>query len=307
MTTNEQHLANSTEAAGATEATETVEATGAAGAAGAAETTLVLGGTGKTGRRVAAKLAALGRPVRIGSRSAAVPFDWADRATWAPALRDVDRVYISYQPDLAAPGGAEAVGAFAELAAEQGVEHLVLLSGRGEPEAQDAEARVRASGAHWTIVRASFFAQNFDEGEFLGPILGGELALPVGDVGEPFVDVEDIADVAVAALTEAGHAGHVYEVTGPRLLTFADAVAEIARASGRDITFVRVPLAAYSAVLAEHRVPAEVIELLSFLFGEVMDGRNAHLADGVRRALGRAPRDFSDYVNDAAERGVWKV
>lgn len=270
-------------------------------------TTLVLGGTGKTGRRIAEKLTALGRPVRIGSRSAPVPFDWEDRTTWAPALRDIDRVYISFQPDIAAPGGADTVGAFADLAVESGVRHLVLLSGRGEPEAQDAEARVRASGAQWTIVRASFFAQNFDEGEFLGPIMDGEVALPVGDVGEPFIDVDDIADVAVAALTEDGHTGQVYEVTGPRLLTFADAVAEIARASGREITFVQVPLEAYSAVLAEHGVPAEVIDLLSFLFGEVLDGRNAHVCDGVRRALGRAPRDFSDYARDAAARGVWKV
>ncbi|MFI6587591.1 NAD(P)H-binding protein [Embleya sp. NPDC050493] len=287
MTTNEQNPANTTGNTGTT--------------------TLVLGGTGKTGRRIAEKLTGLGRAVRLGSRSALVPFDWADRTTWAPALRGIDSVYVSFQPDIAAPGGADTVGAFADLAVESGVRHLVLLSGRGEPEAQDAEARVRASGAEWTIVRASFFAQNFDEGEFLGPILGGEVALPVGDVGEPFVDVDDIADVAVAALTEDGHFGQVYEVTGPRLLTFADAVAEIARASGRKITFVQVPLEAYSAVLADHGVPAEVIDLLAFLFGEVLDGRNAHVCDGVQRALGRAPRDFSDYARDAAARGVWKV
>ncbi|MYW05002.1 NAD(P)H-binding protein [Streptomyces sp. SID3343] len=269
--------------------------------------TLVLGGTGKTGRRVAERLTALGRSVRIGSRTAAVPFDWTDRATWQPALDGIDSVYISYQPDIAAPGGAEEVGAFAELAAAAGVRHLVLLSGRGEPEAQDAEARVRAAGTFWTVVRASFFAQNFDEGEFLGPVLSGEVALPVGAVGEPFIDVDDIADVAVAALTEDGHAGQVYEVTGPRLLTFADAIAEIARASGRDITFVQVPLEAYTAVLTEYGVPAEVIDLLAFLFGEVLDGRNAHVSDGVQRALGRAPRDFSDYANEAAARGIWKV
>ncbi|WP_331767087.1 NAD(P)H-binding protein [Embleya sp. NBC_00896] len=284
MTTNENNTANTTDA-----------------------TTLVLGGTGKTGRRVAERLAALGRSVRIGSRSAAVPFTWEDRSTWRPALEGVDSVYVSYQPDLAAPGGADAVGAFAEIAAAEGVRHLVLLSGRGEPEAQDAEARLRAAGTEWTIVRASFFAQNFDEGAFLDPILAGEVALPVGDVGEPFIDVDDIADVAVAALTEDGHTGQVYEVTGPRLLTFADAVAEIARAAGREIPFVQVPLDAYTTVLAEYQVPAEVIDLLAFLFSEVLDGRNAHLSDGVQRALGRAPRDFSDYAREAAARGVWKV
>jgi len=266
---------------------------------------LVLGATGKTGRRVVERLTALGRSVRPGSRSAAIPFDWTDRTTWEPALRGVSAVYIAYQPDLAVPGGADAVTRLAELAVAQGVDRLVLLSGRNEPEAQTAEAAIRAAGAEWTVVRASFFAQNFDEGDFLGPILSGEVALPVGDVGEPFVDADDIADVAVAALTEDGHAGRVYEVTGPRLLTFAEAVAEIARVSGREVAYVQVPLEAYTAVLAEHGVPAEMIDLLALLFGEVLDGRGAYVADGVRQALGRDPRDFTDYARDAA--ATWKA
>jgi len=272
-----------------------------------ADPILVLGATGKTGRRVAERLIAQGHAVRAGSRSAAIPFDWTDRGTWAAAVRGVRAVYISYQPDLAAPKGADTVGDFAELAVAAGVRRLVLLSGRGEPEAQAAEARVAAAGADWTVVRASFFAQNFDEGDFLGPLLDGELALPVGDIGEPFVHADDIADVAVAALTGDTHAGRVYEVTGPRLLSFAGAVAEIAAASGRDIAYAQVPLTAYTAVLAEHGVPADVIEVLTTLFGEVLDGRNAYVGDGVLRALGRAPRDFADYTRENAARGAWQV
>ncbi len=91
--------------------------------------------------------------------------------------------------------------------------------------------------AEWTILRSSFFSQNFSESFFLEPILGGEVALPAGDVPEPFVDAEDIADVAVAALTEDGHAGELYELTGPRLLTFAEAVGEISRATGRKVRY----------------------------------------------------------------------
>jgi uncharacterized protein YbjT (DUF2867 family) len=254
---------------------------------------------------VGERLEARGLPVRVGSRSGEPPFDWEDEATWAPALRDVGAVYVTYYPDLAAPGAANAVRSFAELAVESGVRRLVLLSGRGEEEARRAELAVQGVDAEWTIVRSSFFSQNFSESFFLEPILGGELALPVDGVAEPFVDAEDIADVAVAALTEDGHAGQLYELTGPRLLTFAEAVEEISLASGREIRYVPVSVEQFASALSRDRVPSEVVELLTYLFTEVLDGRNARLTDGVRRALGRKPRDFADYAREAAATGVW--
>jgi uncharacterized protein YbjT (DUF2867 family) len=269
------------------------------------KTTLVVGGTGKTGRRVVERLAARGLPTRVGSRSGEPPFDWEDRTSWAPALRDVESVYVTYYPDLAVPGAVAAVRLFADLAVEAGVRRLVLLSGRGEEEAQRAERAVQEVGAEWTIVRCSWFSQNFSENYLLEPILSGEVALPAGDVPEPFVDADDIADVAVAALTEGGHAGELYELTGPRLLTFADAVGEISRAAGREIRYVPLSVEQYASMLAEHDVPAEFVTLLTYLFSEVLDGRNAHLTDGVQRALGREPRDFADYARDAAAIGVW--
>jgi uncharacterized protein YbjT (DUF2867 family) len=259
--------------------------------------TLVLGATGKTGRRVVERLQERGVPVRAGSRSGAPPFDWDDAATWAPALRGVTAAYISYYPDLAVPGAAETVGAFARQAVEGGVRRLVLLSGRGEPEAQRAERAVQEAGAQeWTVVRCSWFSQNFSESFLLEPVLAGEVAFPAGDVREPFVDAEDVADVAVAALTDDGHAGRVYELTGPRLLTFAEAVAEIAQASGRTVRYVTISAADYDAELAGHGAPAEVRALMRHLVTEVLDGRNADLADGVQRALGRPARDFAEYA-----------
>ena len=271
--------------------------------------TLVLGGTGKTGRRVAERLAERGLLVRIGSRSAEPPFDWEKPDTWATALDGVSAAYVSYYPDLAIPGAPEAVRAFAELAARNGVRRLVLLSGRGEEEAQSAEQALREvgdeAGVEWTIVRCAWFMQNFDENYLLEPILAGEVALPSGNVPEPFVDAGDIADVAVAALTEDGHAGHLYELTGPRLLTMEQAVGEISRATGREIRFVPVTLEEYESVLAEADVPPEFLSFLTYLFGTVLDGHNASTTDGVRRALGREPKDFSDYARHAAATGVW--
>ena len=265
--------------------------------------TLVLGGTGKTGRRVVERLAARGIPVRVGSRSGEPRFDWDDRSTWPPALRGVGSAYVSHYLD-ALPGAAETVGAFTDLAVRSGVSRLVLLSGRGEPEAERVEQAVRDSGAELTILRSTWFAQNFEDG-WHELVLSGEIAFPAGDTPEPFVDVDDIADVAVAALTEDRHVGQVYELTGPRPLTFAEAVGEISRAVGREIRYVPVSIEEFAVAAAEQGAPREVIELLTYLFGEVLDGRNAHVADGVQRALGRQPKAFTDYARDAAASGVW--
>ena len=267
--------------------------------------TLVLGGTGKTGRRVVQRLTAQGEPVRIGSRSGGVPFDWENPATWAPALTGVNAAYMSYYPDLVAPGAAEAIGSFAEMAVNSGTRRLVMLSGRGEDEAVACEKALADSGADWTVLRCSWFDQNFSEGYLLEPVMSGHVFLPAGPAGEPFLDADDIADVAAAVLTQAGHTGQVYELTGPRLLTFADAVAEIAAATGRPIGYTAVPAADYAEALAAEGVPAEVIELLTYLFTTVLDGRNAQLGDGIRQVLGRPARDFADYARDAAGTGIW--
>lgn len=270
-------------------------------------TVLVLGGTGKTGRRVVERLRARGLPVRVGSRSGQPPFDWEDRSTWAPALHGVGSVYLTYYPDLAIPGAVEASASFAELAVASGVPRLVLLSGRGEPEAERAEHAVRATGAALTVLRSTWFMQNFSEDYMLGHVLSGEIRLPGGDVPTPFLDADDIADVAVAALTDDRHVGHLYELTGPRSLTFDDVAQEIGEATGRELRYVPVSLAQHAAEAAEHGVPAEVIELLTYLFSEVVDGRNADTTDGVRRALGREARDFRDYAREASASGVWNA
>jgi len=259
-------------------------------------TILVLGGTGKTGRRVADRLTSLGLPVRIGSRSAAPAFDWADRSTWAAALDGVSAVYVSYYPDLAMPGAYEDVRELTRLAVDAGVGRLVLLSGRGEPRAEASEHTVRDSGLAWTVVRCGWFMQNFSEGFLVDQVLDGVLAIPVPDVPEPFVDAGDIADVAVAALTQDGHAGRVYELTGPRLLTFAQAAEELSRATGRTITSVVVTPEEYEAAAVAAGLHPEEAAGLTALFTDVLDGRNAHLSDGVREALGRPARDFADYA-----------
>ena len=271
------------------------------------EPVLVLGGTGKTGRRIATRLKAMGVPIRIGSRSSLPSFDWHKEATWDACLNGVVAVYINYAPDLAMPGATDAIQALVDRAKMHKVRHLVLLSGRGEEEAQACERIVQDSGIAWTVVRASWFNQNFSEGAFVEMVQAGQITLPKVATPEPFVDVNDIADIVVAALTEPGHAGELYEVTGPRMMTIADVATELSQATGRDIRYEPVPHGAFLTGLAESGAPKDAVWMLDYLFSTVLDGRNAHLTDGVQRALGRPPRDFADYARELAATGVWRA
>ena len=262
--------------------------------------TLVLGGTGKTGRRVLDLLATRGVPTRSGFRRADPRFDWEDAATWPAALENVSAAYITFQPDLAVPGAPETVAAFCEQAVAAGVQRLVLLSGRGEPEAQACEKVVLGAGVAATVVRCSWFDQNFSEDFLLDAVLAGELVLPVGEVTEPFVDADDIAEVVAAVLTIEGHDGVVYELTGPELLSFGDVADRLTAAIDRPVTFTSVRAQDFAAGLRSDGVPEDAMGLYLYLFAEVLDGRNSTLGDGVQRVLGRAPRTFADFARNAS-------
>lgn len=268
-------------------------------------TTLVLGGTGRVGRRVTKRLIERGVDVRVGSRSGEPPFDWDEPSTWAGVFAGVTSAYLMYYPEVEWPGASDGIGAVARLAVEAGVERLVLLSARNQDEAVRCEDAVTCLPVEWTVVAPASFHQNFDEGVFLAPLRHGVLALPAGDNADPFVDADDIADVVVAALTEDGHVGQRYELTGPRLWTFAEGVAEIARATGRELRYEPITRDQFADAVAADGAPRELAATLATLISEFFDGRNSSLADGVERALNRKPRDFADWVAEIARTGVW--
>ncbi|MGK5532589.1 NAD(P)H-binding protein [Streptomyces sp. URMC 129] len=277
----------------------------------AAGDVLVLGATGKTGRRVVRRLRGAGRRARAASRSGETRFDWGDRATWPAALAGARAVYL-VAPDDPAP-----VGDFVQEAVAAGVTRFVALSGRGLDRAVEefgfghgmaaAERAVRASGVEWTVIRPNNFDQNFDEDLWHAPLRAGRLALPIGDVPEPFVDVEDVAEVAAALLTEDGtrHAGQVYDLSGPRGLTFRAATETIARAAGRAIAYAELTPEEYRAELLAQGVPAEAADALNALFAAHRAGVTVGPADGVRRVLGREPAAFEAYAARAAAAGAW--
>jgi uncharacterized protein YbjT (DUF2867 family) len=266
---------------------------------------LIIGKNGKTGARVNQRLQAMGYATQPVSRSTNPSFDWENPATWRPAIEGTHVAYVTYQPDLAVPNAEATIKAFVQVAAEAGLEHIVMLSGRGEEGAQRAEEVLQASGISWNIVRASWFAQNFSESFMLDRILAGELMLPAGDTAEPFVDVDDIADVAVAALTKSELRDKLFEVTGPRALTFAQCIKEISAALDRPIKYTSVPVDQYIDVLRQEGTPEDLLWLLHELFTVVFDGRNSNVMSGVEEALGRPPTDFKNYVRKTIESGAW--
>jgi len=267
---------------------------------------LIIGGAGKTGARVNKLLNQRGIATRAVSRSTTPSFDWTRPETWSAALDGVSRAYVTYHPDLSMPEAASQIAELSRLARDHGLDRLVLLSGRGEPGAQRAEAALQASGVPWTCVRASWFNQNFSEGYLLDGVLAGEIALPAGAVPEPFIDADDIADVVVAALTDERHANRLYEVTGPRAITFAQAIGEIATAAHRPIRYEQISPDDFVISMRAY-APEEIVTLLHELFTVVLDGRNTPLAHGVQEALGRPPRDFADYARRTAAAGTWSV
>ncbi|MFE7509013.1 NmrA family transcriptional regulator [Promicromonospora sp. NPDC057488] len=266
---------------------------------------LVTGGTGRTGRRVADRLRAQGRQVRITSRTGAVPFDWHDDAGWDAALAGAGAVYLCYSPDLALPGADAVVDAFTARAVRHGVERVVLLSGRGEDGARACEDIALAAAPATTVVRCSWFQENFSEHFLLDGVLDGRIAVPADQVREPFVSLEDVADVATLALTTDKHAGKVLELTGPEALTFTQVARLLSDATGRPVEHVALTPDDFVAELTGAGVHPDEAAGLAWLFQEVLDGRNTATTDTVERVLGRAATPFDVFAKEAAAAGAW--
>lgn len=267
---------------------------------------LVIGGTGKTGRRVAEKLIQLNQNVRIGSRNNNPSFDWNNTSTYAEALKGMDRAYITYYPDLAVPGAKEAINALTETALKSGLEKVVLLSGKGEKEAEACEEIVANSGLNYSLVRASWFNQNFSESFFLDPILAGHVALPMAAAEIPFVDADDIAEAAVKVMLDDSYNNKTITITGPRKLTFEEAIKEIAIQSDRVINFQAITLDDYIKSMKNAGLPNDYVWLLGYLFMEVLGNpENQNVSSDIEKVLGRKAVDFSEFAKKTAQTGIW--
>ncbi|GAB5408323.1 MAG: NAD(P)H-binding protein [Balneolaceae bacterium] len=269
---------------------------------------LVIGGTGKTGRRVVEKLQTKGKNVRVASRSSSTVFDWDDPETFEPTLQGADNVYIVFYPDLAVPGALEAITKLTEAAKKSGVKKLVLLSGKGEAEAEKCEEIVANSGLDYTLVRASWFNQNFSESFFLEPVVNGVVATPMPDALIPFVDADDIAEVATEALINDDLNGQTVAVTGSEVLSMAEAVKIIAEATDRNIQYIPVRLDQYTSQMRSAGLPETYIWLFEYLFSVVLTNpSNQEVSDDLERVLGRKPKTFRQFAEEIAETGIWEA
>ncbi len=267
---------------------------------------LVIGGTGKTGRRVVENLTERGHNVRIGTRQNNPKFDWDDPSTFASALKGMDRAYIVFYPDLAVPGAKEAIAALTEAALKEGLEKVVLLSGKGETEAEACEEIVANSGLNYTLVRASWFNQNFSQGAFADYILAGHMALPMPEASVPFVDTTDIADVVTEVLLDDTYNGETLTVTGPKKITFSEVAEIISGKLGRTIQYQPISMEEFKDGLTQAGVPDSFIWLLGYLFTEVLGhSENQTVSNDVERVLNRQPISFEEYAETTAASGAW--
>jgi len=270
------------------------------------ENILVIGGTGKTGRRVVEQLKKKGIEPRIGSRNASPSFDWNNKDTWVSSLDGIKRMYVTYYPDLAVPGAKESIESLTYLAIELGVKKMVLLSGKGEKEAEACENIVINSGIDYTIVRASWFNQNWSESFFLEPIRSGEVALPMADVLIPFVDANDIAEVATKVLLNDNYNSEIIEVTGPELITFREIINIIAKTSNKKINFCEITIEHYIASMRQMQIPEDVVWLIEYLFTHVLaNPKNQLVVNDLERILGRKAKSFITYAEETAKTGAW--
>ena len=267
---------------------------------------LVIGGTGKTGRLVVENLEQFGHNVRVGGRNSSPAFDWDRPETYAAALKGMDRAYIVFYPDLAVPGARDAIKALTEAALSEGLEKVVLLSGKGETEAEACEEIVANSGLNYTLVRASWFNQNFSEGAFKDYVLAGHLALPMPEAKIPYTDTKDIADVVTAVLLDDSFNGKTVTVTGPEKLTFAEVAGIISKKLGRNVQYLPITMTEFRAGLTAAGLPEAVIWLLEYLFTEVLGhSENQTISNDVEKILQRPPITFEEYVANTVAEGVW--
>ncbi len=281
------------------------------------DTHLVLGGTGKTGTRLVRHLTAAGATARPAARTPGpaapgvepVRFDWDDPSTHDAALAGARGAYLV--PPALRLDYADQLAALTRRAVGAGVERLVLLSARGpaDPSVPDPltgvidAVRSAAGDVGVTVLRPSWFAQNFTESFFVPGIRAeGALVAPTGDGAHPFIDADDIAAVAAAALTQDGHAGRTYDLSGPVALTFAQAAAVLTPYAGREVRHVDVPVDDWRAGAVAGGLPEEYGHLLAALLTAIREGRDAHVSDGVQQALGRPATPLEDWA--AREAGV---
>ncbi|HVE84256.1 MAG TPA: SDR family oxidoreductase [Myxococcales bacterium] len=273
---------------------------------------LVTTPNGKVGQEVVKLLLEARAPVRVAAHTLergqeAFPgaevavLDYEDPATFAPALEGVAALY------LASPATSQADPELALIDAAQagGVQRVVKLSAMGVESAPDevplraVEKRLQGSGLQWTLLRPTWFMQNFVT-LHAPSIQGGTLLEPAGESRLAFIDARDIAAVAVQALTSDGHHGQAYALTGPELLGRQDVAERIGRVLGKDIRYRSCSDQEFHQLMRPY-LPESYIQLLLALYADLRSGGDGPVTQDVRKVLGRPPIPFDQFARDHRE------
>lgn len=266
---------------------------------------LVTGATGKTGSRVVDLLRARGLTARAATRTPQIPgqirFDWTDPDSFAPALDGVRAVYMVAPTGVAEP--LAAMRPFIDRAITAGVDRLVLLSSsmieEGGPVMGTVHGYLRANAPGWSVLRPSWFMQNFSEAQHLDTIRReGRIYSATGDGRVPFIDAGDIAAVAVAALANPAFANGELILTGPATLDY-DALARlISVAAGREVEHHRLSTTDLAARLGEIGIPDAFAHILAQMDAAIAGGAEDRVTGAVVDVTGRQPKTFAAFAED---------
>ncbi|NXY97948.1 NAD(P)H-binding protein [Streptomyces sp. BR123] len=267
-----------------------------------AGTTLVIGATGTTGSRTAARLTAAGHRVKAAGRRATpvpgadpVPFDWYDPATHAAALDGVDRAYLVPPPGDSDP--AAVMLPFLRRARSAGMRRAVLLSSSAIPEGGPGVGAVHRALPdlfdQWAVLRPSWFMQNFTgtHAHAVSIREDGVIRTATGSGRVGFVDAEDIAATAVRALTDEQAPNTDLVLTGPQALSHDDVAAIITEVTGRPVVHHRLSYEQMRDRLTA-QVPVQFASMLAGMDRAISEGAEDRITDTVRRLTGRAPGTF---------------
>jgi uncharacterized protein YbjT (DUF2867 family) len=276
---------------------------------------LVTGATGTIGSSTVKALKAQGARFKVGTRSPdklqgqgveTVLFDWDKPETFAPALQGVEKLFLLTP---ISEKQVEYTQSLVDAAKKAGVKHIVKLSVMGveaEPGIalgrlhRASEKAIQDSGIAWTMLRPTFFMENFFNYYGADPKKDSTVYNPHGQGKAVWVDGRDVGEVAAAVLTGQGHEGKAYDLTGPEALGDAEALALLGEALGHKYTYVDVPEEGARKAMLDMQMPAWLVDGFMELNRLIKNNWVATPASGVKDVLGRAPRSFKEYAKDCA-------
>lgn len=273
---------------------------------------LVTGATGTVGQEVAKALQARAIPftaaVRdvdkakemLGRETHAIHFDFEQPQTFDQAVQSVDRVFLLGPPlnmhldQLIEP--------FIDYLYKNEIKRVVYLSAfgaesmRGLPFHTVVEQKLKAMDFAWTILRPSFFSQNFKSYEYENITEHGITYMPAGDGKVGFVDVCDVGEVTAAVLTDNQHIHREYVLTGPETLSYYDAAQQLSELIGKPVRYPAPTPEEYTDTLKKSGAPDFIAPYMNEVYGLIRDGKVDQVSPAIEDILHRPPNPLREVL-----------